>query len=160
MVPAAVVDGVLESLLPLLDKDDIVIDGGNSSYHDDIRRAADLAEAGIHYMDVGTSGGVAGLDRGYCLMIGGEADTFKHLEPVFAALAPGDDMVPPTKGRSTPSSADSGYLPCGPHGAGHFVKMIHKGIESGLMAAYAEGIKIFQKAQISKNKQTTKTKKK
>jgi 6-phosphogluconate dehydrogenase len=151
MVPAAVVDGVLDSLLPLLDKDDIVIDGGNSSYHDDIRRAADLAKRGIHYVDVGTSGGVAGLDRGYCLMVGGEADTFKHLEPVFAALAPGADMVPPTPGRTAAGTADSGYLHCGPHGAGHFVKMIHNGIEYGMMAAYAEGLNILHKANIGKH---------
>src|SRR3546814_17843151 len=123
MVPAAVVDGVLESLLPLLDKDDIVIDGGNSSYHDDIRRAADLAEAGIHYMDVGTSGGVAGLARGSCLMIGDEADTFKPLEPVFAAYAPGAALVPPTTGRTTPSRADLGYLHTGPPRAGKIVRM-------------------------------------
>ncbi len=155
MVPAAVVDGVLDTLLPLLDKDDIVIDGGNSSYHDDIRRAADLALAGIRYMDVGTSGGVAGLDRGYCLMVGGEADTFKHLEPAFAALAPGQDMVPRTPGRSAASSADSGYLHCGPHGAGHFVKMIHNGIEYGMMAAYAEGLNILHKANIGKHERET-----
>ncbi|MGB3288886.1 MAG: decarboxylating 6-phosphogluconate dehydrogenase [Burkholderiaceae bacterium] len=150
MVPTAVVDGVLETLLPLLDKDDVVIDGGNSSYHDDIRRAADLEAAGIHYMDVGTSGGVAGLERGYCLMVGGDADAFKRLEPVFTALAPGAGTTPRTPGRSAGGSAESGYLHCGPHGAGHFVKMIHNGIEYGMMAAYAEGLNILHKANIGK----------
>ncbi|MGB6102235.1 MAG: decarboxylating 6-phosphogluconate dehydrogenase [Pusillimonas sp.] len=150
MVPAAVVDEVLDALLPLLDKDDILIDGGNSSYHDDIRRAGKLAQTGLHYMDVGTSGGVAGLDRGYCLMIGGETATYRHLEPIFAALAPGREAVSPTPGRSAPSSAESGYLHCGPHGAGHFVKMIHNGIEYGMMAAYAEGLNILHQANIGK----------
>jgi len=151
MVPAAVVDGVLDTLLPLLDKDDILIDGGNSSYHDDIRRADRLAQAGLHYMDVGTSGGVAGLERGYCLMIGGQASTYQHLEPIFAALAPGADAVPPTPGRSARGSAEQGYLHCGPHGAGHFVKMIHNGIEYGMMAAYAEGLNILHKGNIGKH---------
>ena len=150
MVPAAVVDAVIQELLPLLDPDDIIIDGGNSAYQDDIRRAAELEKKGIRYMDVGTSGGVAGLDRGYCLMIGGEAHTFDYLEPIFAALAPGAGMVPVTAGRSQTSSADFGYLHCGPYGAGHFVKMIHNGIEYGMMAAYAEGLNILHGANIGK----------
>ncbi|SHH83174.1 phosphogluconate dehydrogenase (NAD(+)-dependent, decarboxylating) [Pollutimonas bauzanensis] len=150
MVPAAVVDKVLGQLAPLLQEGDIVIDGGNSSYHDDIRRAAQLAPQGIHYLDVGTSGGVAGLDRGYCLMIGGEAGTFQRLEPVFAALAPGAGSVSATSGRK-PTTADQGYLHCGPHGAGHFVKMVHNGIEYGIMAAYAEGLNILHKANIGKH---------
>lgn len=151
MVPAAVVDGVLDTLTPLLDKGDIVIDGGNSSYHDDIRRADKLAEAGLHYMDVGTSGGVAGLERGYCLMIGGETAIYQHLEPIFAALAPGSDAAPRTPGRAGQTSAENGYLHCGPHGAGHFVKMVHNGIEYGIMAAYAEGLNILHKGNIGKH---------
>lgn len=151
MVPAAVVDKVLAELLPLLQQGDSVIDGGNSSYHDDIRRATELTQKGIHYMDVGTSGGVAGLERGYCLMIGGEASTFQHLEPIFAALAPGADAVPATPGRVS-GTADQGYLHCGPHGAGHFVKMVHNGIEYGMMAAYAEGMNILHNADIGKHK--------
>ncbi len=150
MVPAAVVDSVLETLTPLLDEGDIVIDGGNSAYHDDIRRAGQLTELGLHHMDVGTSGGVAGLERGYCLMIGGEVATYQHLEPIFAALAPGADAAEPTPGRTTQSSADQGYLHCGPHGAGHFVKMIHNGIEYGIMAAYAEGLNILHNGNIGK----------
>src|SRR5690606_27515776 len=114
------------------DEDDIVIDGGNSSYHDDIRRASKLAQSGLHYMDVGTSGGVAGRERGYCLMIGGDAATYRHLEPIFAALAPGAEAAPHTPGRVGQTSADKGYLHCGPHGAGHFVKMVHNGIEYGI----------------------------
>ncbi len=148
MVPAAVVDKVLDNLLPLLDRDDIVIDGGNSSYQDDIRRAGQLRDAGLHYMDVGTSGGVFGLERGYCLMIGGEDAAFQRMEPVFAALAPGKDAAPPTPGRGAGSSADQGYLHCGAHGAGHFVKMVHNGIEYGIMAAYAEGLNILHRADI------------
>lgn len=150
MVPAGVVDTVLHELTPLLQEGDIVIDGGNSAYHDDIRRAEELAQQKIHYLDVGTSGGVAGLERGYCLMIGGESASFKHLEPVFAALAPGADTVPATPGR-TQTTADLGYLHCGPHGAGHFVKMVHNGIEYGMMAAYAEGLNILHKANIGKH---------
>lgn len=150
MVPAGVVDKVLHELAPLLQKGDTVVDGGNSAYHDDIRRAAELAQQGIHYLDVGTSGGVAGLERGYCLMIGGEASSFNRLEPVFAALAPGSDTVPATPGR-TQTTADQGYLHCGPHGAGHFVKMVHNGIEYGMMAAYAEGLNILHKANIGKH---------
>ncbi|WP_291993000.1 phosphogluconate dehydrogenase (NAD(+)-dependent, decarboxylating) [Candidatus Accumulibacter sp. ACC003] len=151
MVPAAIVDEVLASLTPLLDQGDIVIDGGNSHYHDDLQRAARLRQAGIHYVDVGTSGGVAGLERGYCLMIGGEAAIVQHLQPLFATLAPGADSAPPTPGRKRPgSSADQGYLHCGPHGAGHFVKMVHNGIEYGIMAAYAEGLNVLRNANIGK----------
>ncbi len=151
MVPAAVVDTVLHELLPLLDEDDLVIDGGNSSYHDDIRRAKELAEKGIHYMDVGTSGGVAGLERGYCLMVGGESADFDRLAPVFEALSPGAESVAATAGRLRETTADHGYLHCGPHGAGHFVKMIHNGIEYGMMAAYAEGLNILRHANIGRH---------
>ena len=147
MVPAAVVDAELALLLPLLDAGDIVVDGGNSYYRDDIRRSAELQPRGIHYVDVGTSGGVAGLERGYCLMIGGEKDIVRHLAPIFAALAPGAGAAPPTAGRhKRASTAEQGYLHCGPHGAGHFVKMVHNGIEYGLMAAYAEGLNILRNA--------------
>jgi len=151
MVPAAVVDAALASLTPLLDAGDIVIDGGNSYYRDDIRRAASLRSSGLHYVDVGTSGGIAGFDRGYCLMIGGEADVVQHLSPLFATLAPGAGDLKPTPGRAPGSgTADQGYLHCGPHGAGHFVKMVHNGIEYGLMAAYAEGLNILRGAGIGK----------
>lgn len=147
MLPASVVDSALAELTPLLDEQDIVIDGGNSVYHDDIRRAAELKDKDIHYLDVGTSGGIAGFDRGYCLMIGGEAVTVKYLEPVFAALAPGIDAAPRSSGRTGGhSTAECGYLHCGPHGAGHFVKMVHNGIEYGMMAAYAEGLNILHNA--------------
>ncbi len=149
MVPAAAVDAVLEQLTPLLQPGDIVIDGGNSHYHDDIRRAAVLAAAGIVHVDVGTSGGVAGLERGYCLMIGGDKATVQHLSPVFATLAPGAGHVAATPGRRADiSTADQGWLHCGPHGAGHFVKMVHNGIEYGLMAAYAEGLNILRHANV------------
>jgi 6-phosphogluconate dehydrogenase len=149
MVPAAVVDTVLDTLVPLLDEDDIVIDGGNSAYQDDIRRAAKLAGRGIHYLDVGTSGGVAGLERGYCLMVGGEKATFSRLEPIFASLSPGVSAVPRSAGRTdAATTAEHGYLHCGAHGAGHFVKMIHNGIEYGMMAAYAEGLNVLHKANI------------
>ena len=149
MVPAAVVDRELDDLLRLLEKGDIVIDGGNSYYRDDIRRGAKLAEAGIHYVDVGTSGGVAGRERGYCLMIGGEAEAVDRLTPIFAALAPGVDAASRTPGRSgEPSRAEQGFLHCGGHGAGHFVKMVHNGIEYGLMAAYAEGLNILKNADV------------
>lgn len=152
MLPASVVDSALAELTPLLDEQDIVIDGGNSVYYDDIRRAAELKDKGIHYLDVGTSGGIAGFDRGYCLMIGGEAATVQHLEPVFAALAPGMDSAPRSPGRTgSPSTAECGYLHCGPHGAGHFVKMVHNGIEYGMMAAYAEGLNILHNANVGKN---------
>ncbi len=147
MVPAAVVDSTLADLVPLLDQGDIVIDGGNSYYHDDIRRAGELQKSGIHYVDVGTSGGVFGLDRGFCLMIGGEDDVVSHLDPIFATIAPGVDSAERTPGKTgTPSQAEQGYLHCGPNGAGHFVKMVHNGIEYGLMAAYAEGLNILQHA--------------
>jgi len=141
MVPAHVVDGVIAALAPLLASGDIVIDGGNSHYHDDIRRAETLARAGIHYVDVGTSGGVLGLTRGYCMMIGGERETVASLDPIFATLSPGGR--PPAAGES---SAEQGYLYCGPAGAGHFVKMVHNGIEYGLMAAYAEGLNVLRHA--------------
>jgi 6-phosphogluconate dehydrogenase len=149
MVPAAVVDPTLRDLLPLLEADDVVIDGGNSHYHDDIRRAAELKPRGVHYVDVGTSGGVWGLERGFCLMIGGEAETVKRLDPIFAALAPGLGTAPRTPGRDKiGGTAEQGYLHCGPAGAGHFVKMVHNGIEYGLMAAYAEGLNILRHANV------------
>jgi 6-phosphogluconate dehydrogenase len=151
MVPAAVVDPALEQLLPHLDPGDIVIDGGNSSWRDDIRRAGTLSASGHHHVDVGTSGGVSGLDRGYCLMIGGEAEVVARLTPIFAALAPGIDAAPRTHGRAgAAASAEQGFLHCGPHGAGHFVKMVHNGIEYGLMAAYAEGLNILRNANVGK----------
>jgi len=151
MVPAAVVDRVLDDLTPLLAAGDIVIDGGNSYYRDDIARAEKLSAKGLHYVDCGTSGGVFGLDRGYCLMIGGEASTVKHLDPVFATLAPGVGTIPATEGRKAAGgTAERGYLHCGPHGAGHFVKMVHNGIEYGLMAAYAEGLNILRHANVGK----------
>jgi 6-phosphogluconate dehydrogenase len=154
MVPATVVDDVLAKLVPLLEAGDIVIDGGNSYYRDDVRRGTELQQHGVHYVDVGTSGGVAGLGRGYCLMIGGEKDIVQHLDPVFATLAPGVGTAPPTPGRHTPdASADQGYLHCGPQGAGHFVKMVHNGIEYGLMAAYAEGLNILRHANVGKRAQ-------
>ena len=147
MVPAAFVDASLEELAPLLDKDDTLIDGGNSNYQDDIARAKRLATRGIHYVDMGTSGGVWGLERGYCLMIGGEAEVVRRLDPVFATLAPGRGDIPRTPGREkVGGTAEMGYLHCGPSGAGHFVKMIHNGIEYGLMAAYAEGLNILKNA--------------
>jgi len=147
MVPAAVVDETLHDLVPLLDAGDIIIDGGNSYYHDDINRATQLAEKKIHYVDVGTSGGVFGLDRGFCLMIGGEDRIVKHLDSIFATIAPGVDEAPRTPGKTgTPSPAENGYLHCGPNGAGHFVKMVHNGIEYGVMAAYAEGLNILKHA--------------
>jgi 6-phosphogluconate dehydrogenase len=152
MVPAAIVDQTLSELVPLLERGDTVIDGGNSYYHDDIRRAKDLTPKGLHYVDVGTSGGVWGLERGYCQMIGGEPDTVKRLDPIFAALAPGRDAAPPTPDRSSKGTADQGYLHCGPSGAGHFVKMVHNGIEYGLMAAYAEGLNILYQANAGKQR--------
>ena len=149
MVPAGAVDPVLDTLVPLLEAGDIVADGGNSYYHDDIRRAAELHGKGIHYVDVGVSGGVWGLERGYCHMIGGEADVVKRLDPIFHSLAPGIGDVPRTPGaKGEPSTAEQGYLHCGPNGAGHFVKMVHNGIEYGLMAAYAEGLNIIKHANI------------
>ena len=154
MVPAAVVDDVIANLLPHLQPDDILIDGGNSFYQDDIRRAAELKPRGIHYIDVGTSGGVWGADRGYCLMIGGSDAPFQRCEPIFQSLAPGIDEAPRTPGREKlPGTAEHGYLHCGPHGAGHFVKMVHNGIEYGMMASYAEGLNILHHANAGKTKQ-------
>jgi 6-phosphogluconate dehydrogenase len=149
MVPAAYVDASIDELAPLLEVGDIVIDGGNSHYHDDIARSKRLGPSGLHYVDMGTSGGVWGLERGYCLMIGGEVEVIARLDPIFATLAPGRGSIPATPGRQTTgSTADRGYLHCGPAGAGHFVKMIHNGIEYGLMAAYAEGFNILKHAGI------------
>ena len=151
MVPAGAVDRVLDDLTPLLAKGDIVIDGGNSYYRDDIARAQRFSASGIHYVDCGTSGGVWGLERGYCLMIGGEPATVKRLDPIFATLAPGMGSITPTPGRTAGAgTAERGYLHCGPHGAGHFVKMVHNGIEYGLMAAYAEGLNILRHADVGK----------
>jgi 6-phosphogluconate dehydrogenase len=156
MVPAAVVDQELAMLVPLLEAGDIVIDGGNSYYRDDMRRGAELRAHGIHYVDVGTSGGVAGVERGYCLMIGGDTDVVRHLTPIFAALAPGvgSDSSAAT-GANGKSTAEQGYSHCGPHGAGHFVKMVHNGIEYGVMAAYAEGLNILRHANIGKRQHAT-----
>jgi 6-phosphogluconate dehydrogenase len=150
MVPAAVVDGVVEALAPLLAKGDVIIDGGNSYYRDDVRRAAELGKRGIHYVDVGVSGGIAGFERGYCLMIGGDAAATRALQPVFEALAPGPDAQVEAGRAPVDDSARRGWLHCGPSGAGHFVKMIHNGIEYGVMAAYAEGLNILHTADIGK----------
>ncbi len=153
MVPAAVVDQTIADILPALEPDDILIDGGNSYYIDDIRRAKELKPKRIHYVDVGTSGGVWGLERGYCMMIGGEKPVVGHLDPIFSTLAPGKGDIPPTPGRaeiSAAGTAEQGYLHCGPNGAGHFVKMVHNGIEYGLMAAYAEGMGILRAANVGK----------
>src|SRR2546428_2933879 len=151
MVPAAVVDKSIADLLPLLEKGDILIDGGNSYYIDDIRRATELAPKEIHYVDVGTSGGVWGLERGYCMMIGGEPEVVKRLDPIFAGLAPGAGDIARTPGRAkADGTSEQGYLHCGPNGAGHFVKMVHNGIEYGLMAAYAEGLSILRSANVGK----------
>jgi 6-phosphogluconate dehydrogenase len=151
MVPAAVVDKTIADVLPALEAGDILIDGGNSYYVDDIRRAKELAAKGIHYVDVGTSGGVWGLERGYCMMIGGEPAVVKHLDPIFASLAPGIGTIDRTPGRDKAGgSSEQGYLHCGPNGAGHFVKMVHNGIEYGLMAAYAEGMNILRAANVGK----------
>jgi len=153
MVPAAVVDQTIADLAPALERDDILIDGGNSYYVDDIRRAKELAPKGIHYVDVGTSGGVWGLERGYCMMIGGEPPVVKHLDPIFATLAPGVGDIARTPGREkVGGTAERGYLHCGPNGAGHFVKMVHNGIEYGIMAAYAEGFGILRAANVGKRK--------
>jgi 6-phosphogluconate dehydrogenase len=155
MVPAAAVDPTLKILIPLLERDDVVIDGGNSYYHDDIRRAADLKPKGIHYVDVGTSGGVWGSERGYCLMIGGDEGVVRRLDPVFATLAPSIKEAPRTPGRETVGgTAEHGYLHCGPSGAGHFVKMVHNGIEYGIMASYAEGLNILRHANAGKQRRT------
>jgi 6-phosphogluconate dehydrogenase len=151
MVPAAAVDATINDLVPLLSSGDILIDGGNSYYVDDIRRATELTPKGIHYVDVGTSGGVWGRERGYCLMIGGEPAVVKHLDPIFATLAPGAGSIPRTPGReAVDGTAERGYLHCGPNGGGHFVKMVHNGIEYGIMAAYAEGLGILHSANIGK----------
>jgi 6-phosphogluconate dehydrogenase len=151
MVPAAAVDKAIADLLPSLEAEDILIDGGNSYYVDDIRRSRELATRNIHYVDVGTSGGVWGLQRGYCMMIGGETAVIQHLDPIFAALAPGRGEIPRTPGREPiAGTAEQGYLHCGPNGAGHFVKMVHNGIEYGLMAAYAEGLGILRAANVGK----------
>src|SRR3984957_663950 len=147
MVPAAAVDETIADLSPYLEAGDILIDGGNSYYVDDIRRAKELAAKQIHYVDVGTSGGVWGLERGYCMMIGGEPAVVQHLDPIFAVLAPGPGDIPRTPGREKVSgTAEQGYLHCGPNGAGHFVKMVHNGIEYGIMAAYAEGLGVLRNA--------------
>ena len=154
MVPAALVDSTLGQLTPLLSAGDIVIDGGNSYYHDDIRRAAELQKRDLQYVDVGTSGGIWGLERGFCLMIGGDSAVIRHLDPVFAALAPGRGNLERTPGRErTNGTSEDGYLHCGPNGAGHFVKMVHNGIEYGLMAAYAEGFNILRHAGIGRQEQ-------
>jgi 6-phosphogluconate dehydrogenase len=151
MIPAAAVDSAIEELIPLLAQDDTLIDGGNSHYHDAIARAGRLAARGLHYVDMGTSGGVWGLERGYCLMIGGEKAIVQRLDPIFRALAPGPGEIPRTPGRDgKKGTAEHGYLHCGPAGAGHFVKMVHNGIEYGLMAAYAEGFNILKSANIGK----------
>jgi 6-phosphogluconate dehydrogenase len=155
MVPAAVVDKTLSDLASRVQKGDIIVDGGNSYYVDDIRRAKELAPKGIHYVDCGTSGGVWGLERGYCLMIGGEESVVRHLDPILSALAPGTGDITKTPGREkTGSTAEQGYLHCGPSGAGHFVKMVHNGIEYGIMAAYAEGFNILRHADVGVNQQT------
>lgn len=151
MVPAAAVDETISDLAPHLEPGDILIDGGNSYYVDDLRRANEVRSKGIHYVDVGTSGGVWGLERGYCMMIGGDADVVKHLDPIFRILAPGPGGIPRTPGREKiGGTAESGYLHCGPNGAGHFVKMVHNGIEYGVMAAYAEGLGVLRDANIGK----------
>ncbi len=155
MVPAAVVDTTIADLLPHLEAGDVLIDGGNSYYVDDIRRAKELAARRIHYVDVGTSGGVWGLERGYCMMIGGEKDVVKRLDPIFSTLAPGVGDVPRTPGREKlDGTAERGYLHCGPNGAGHFVKMVHNGIEYGVMAAYAEGLGVLRNANVGKEQHT------
>jgi 6-phosphogluconate dehydrogenase len=155
MIPAALVDPMLHQLVEVVVAGDTIIDGGNSFYVDDIRRARELKAKGIHYVDVGTSGGVWGRERGYCQMIGGETDVVKHLDPIFKTLAPGRDAVSPTPGRAVDSgTAAEGYLHCGPAGAGHFVKMIHNGIEYGLMAAYAEGLNVLHHANVGKVERT------
>ena len=151
MVPAAVVDQTIADLLPHLEAGDILIDGGNSYYVDDIKRAKDLAPKQLHYVDVGTSGGVWGLERGYCMMIGGEKDVVQHLDPIFSALAPGKGEISPTPGREKlDGTSEQGYLHCGPNGGGHFVKMVHNGIEYGIMAAYAEGLSVLRSANVGK----------
>jgi 6-phosphogluconate dehydrogenase len=155
MVPAAAVDGTLTELAPKMQKDDTIIDGGNSYYIDDIRRQNDLRSKGVHYVDVGTSGGVWGLERGYCMMIGGDLDAVQRLDPIFKTIAPGRGDIPRTPGRDkVKGTAEDGYLHCGPAGAGHFVKMVHNGIEYGIMAAYAEGLNILKHANVGKSGRT------
>jgi 6-phosphogluconate dehydrogenase len=154
MVPAAVVDQTIAELLPHLEAGDILIDGGNSYYVDDIQRAKNLTSKQIHYVDVGTSGGVWGLERGYCMMIGGEKDVVQHLDPIFSVLAPGVGDIPRTPGRKKlDGTAEQGYLHCGPNGAGHFVKMVHNGIEYGIMAAYAEGLSVLRSANVGRRQE-------
>src|SRR6201982_3372505 len=154
MVPVGAVDDTIDDLLAHLDRGDIVIDGVSSYYVDDIRRAKELSSKGIHYVDVGTSGGVWGLERGYCMMIGGERDVVKHLDPIFATLAPGRGDIPRTPGREKlDGTAEQGYLHCGPNGGGHFLKMVHNGIEYGIMAAYAEGLGVLRSANVGKRPQ-------
>ena len=154
MVPAAVVDQTIADFLPHLEAGDILIDGGNSYYVDDIKRAKELARKRIHYVDVGTSGGVWGLERGYCMMIGGEKEVIQHLDPIFSALAPGRGDIPRTPGsENLDGTAEQGYLHCGPNGAGHFVKMVHNGIEYGIMAAYAEGLSVLRSANVGKRQE-------
>ncbi|MGW0998771.1 phosphogluconate dehydrogenase (NAD(+)-dependent, decarboxylating) [Streptomyces sp. NPDC002520] len=154
MLPAAIVDSILDQLEPLLDPGDILIDGGNSYYRDDITRAKRLADKSLHYVDCGTSGGVWGLERGYCLMIGGEDDVVAHLDPIFKTIAPGEGSAEPTPSRTrTDGTAPLGYLHCGPNGAGHFVKMVHNGVEYGMMAAIAEGLGIIKRANAGKSRQ-------
>jgi 6-phosphogluconate dehydrogenase len=148
MVPAGIVEPTLEKLVPLLEADDVVIDGGNSYYRDDITRSAALQKSGLHYLDVGTSGGVWGLDRGYCLMIGGDDAAVSRLDPIFKTIAPGAGLAEPTPGRAPGSQASEGYLHCGPSGAGHFVKMVHNGVEYGMMASIAEGLSIIKHADV------------
>ncbi len=150
MLPAAFVDQTIAELRPLVEPGDILVDGGNSFFHDDVRRAAELTPDGLHYLDVGVSGGIWGLDRGYCLMIGGEAQTVQHLAPIWEALAPGIAAAEQTPGRDGTGTAEHGYLHCGQHGAGHFVKMVHNGIEYGLMEAFAEGFNILHNANVGK----------
>lgn len=155
MIPAALVDTILHQLVEVVDEGDTIVDGGNSYYVDDIRRARELKDRGIHYVDVGTSGGVWGNERGYCQMIGGETDVVARLDPIFKTLAPGGDVVSPTPGRAAgPGTAAEGYLHCGPAGAGHFVKMVHNGIEYGLMAAYAEGLNVLHRANVGKSERS------
>ena len=146
MIPAGITGKIVDDLAERMEEGDTIIDGGNSYYRDDIDRAKVLSEKGIHYVDVGTSGGVFGLERGFCLMIGGEDKTVQRLDPIFRSLAPGEEAAPPTPGRSADGTAQHGYLHCGPHGAGHFVKMVHNGIEYGVMAAYAEGLNVIHRA--------------
>jgi 6-phosphogluconate dehydrogenase len=153
MLPAAVVQPTLDQLVPLLEAGDIVIDGGNSYYRDDITRAKDLITRGIHFIDVGTSGGVWGLERGYCLMIGGDDEAVGRLDPIFKTIAPGESSALPTPGRKAGGTAQQGYLHCGPAGAGHFVKMVHNGVEYGMMAAIAEGLAIIKNADIGLHQQ-------